>query len=539
MTTVFISNATGGRANADAVEPDISADGRLIVFESQASDYVAGDTNGLRDIFLHDTETGTTTIISKAADGTSNSAGGRHPEISADGQFIVFESSSNNLVDNDTNIKRDIFLHNRITGETTLVSKATDGTQGNGGSFSATISADGKFIAYSSDATNLVANDTNGSRDVFLYDVENGTTTLVGVDSNGNQASESDGASLSADGSLVSFLSFDSSLIPGESGFTGNVFVHNTNTGETNRASQSEAGTGTNSSSKQATLSNDGQFIVFESKAVTFLSDDPNEWATDAFTDVFRKDLSTGEIIQVSLQADGSHPGGTSELADISGDGRYVVYNDAAGDVIPGDNNRTSDVLVLDTHTGQRALVSVASDGTQGDQFVVDSAISADGSRIVFTTRASNLDGQSGTSPVTKIFYTDNPIYDYFNAYLLGDFTQNNEGWHLGWYNGWGVGWHTAWQVGWNLGWYNGWGVGWHNPGTGWVVGWNVGWHFGWNVGWFFGWTVGWNVGWHFGWTFGQFETQEFGWHYGVHPDAPMGMSGGMEMNMDTGADPG
>jgi Tol biopolymer transport system component len=140
-----------------------------VAFGSNAGNLVSGDTNDYEDVFLHDTQTGQATRVSIASDGTQANGGSYAPSLSADGQYVAFRSNANNLVSGDTNVVDDVFLHDTQTGQTTRVSIASDGTQGNRHSFTPSLSADGRYVAFVSDASNLVSGDTNGYRDIFVH----------------------------------------------------------------------------------------------------------------------------------------------------------------------------------------------------------------------------------------------------------------------------------------------------------------------------------------------------------------------------------
>ena len=159
--TTRVSVASDGtQSNNSSYNPSISANGRYVAFESEATNLVRGDTNNFRDIFVHDRQTGQTTRVSVASDGTQANGHSYDPSISADGRYVAFASLANNLVSGDTNDQQDIFVHDRQTGQTTRVSVASDGTQASGHSFNPSISADGRYVAFVSSASNLVGGDT-------------------------------------------------------------------------------------------------------------------------------------------------------------------------------------------------------------------------------------------------------------------------------------------------------------------------------------------------------------------------------------------
>ena len=236
ITRVSVANdGTQGNGEAYSLFPSISADGRFVAFGSEATNLVPDDTNGKSDIFVHDRETGQTTRISVASDGSQADgvqSGGS--SISADGRFVAFASYATNLVPGDNNDKADIFVHDRETGQTTRVSVAGDGSQGNGGSFYPSLSADGRFLAFTSSSTNLVSGDTNEKSDIFVHDRQTGQITRVSVASDGSQGNDScDYPSISADGRSVVFSSYSTNLVPGDTNNKADVFVHDRETGQT------------------------------------------------------------------------------------------------------------------------------------------------------------------------------------------------------------------------------------------------------------------------------------------------------------------
>src|SRR5262245_35592588 len=225
-TTTRASVATGG-AEGDSYSAFVtpSGDGRFVAFHSGASNLVAVDTNGADDVFVHDRQLGTTELVSVATDGTQGNSDSDRPWISADGRFVAFRSNASNLVAGDTNAKNDVFVRDRQLGTTERVSVSTGGVQGNLGSFFASISGDGRFVAFASHASNLVAADTNGVDDVFVRDRLLGTTERVSVDSGGAEGNHhSVYLMISRDGLFVTFRSNASDLVAGDTNGVRDVF---------------------------------------------------------------------------------------------------------------------------------------------------------------------------------------------------------------------------------------------------------------------------------------------------------------------------
>ena len=224
-TTKRVSLGPGGvQGNAGSYSPALSAGGRFVAFQSWASNLVPGDTNGRTDVFVHNRRTGRTERVSVGPNGAQGNAGSASPALSADGRFVAFGSDATNLVPGDTNGEADVFVHDRRTGTTERVSVGPGGGQGNGESFSPSLSADGRFVAFQSYATNLVPGDTNNTSDVFVRDRGTGTTERVSVRRDGVHDT-SDTLTLSADGRFVAFHSEASNLVVGDTNGEVDVFV--------------------------------------------------------------------------------------------------------------------------------------------------------------------------------------------------------------------------------------------------------------------------------------------------------------------------
>jgi hypothetical protein len=204
----------------------LSVDGRYVVFESAASTLVPGDTNGSWDVFVRDRETDTTERVSVGSTGEEGNDTSYSGPISADGRYVVFLSWASNLVPEDTNGVGDVFLHDRLTGQTELLSVSSTGEQGDGESFPSAISADGRYVAFHSYATNLVPGDTNGTYDVFVHDRETGATERVSIGSAGEQGNgQSLWADMSPDARCVAFSSDASNLVPGDTNGATDILV--------------------------------------------------------------------------------------------------------------------------------------------------------------------------------------------------------------------------------------------------------------------------------------------------------------------------
>jgi hypothetical protein len=371
--------------NPSVSRPALSGDGRFVAFQSVASNLVSGDTNDREDVFVRDRATGQTTRVSVSSTGTEGNDFSGGPTISQDGRIVAFTSNASNLVDGDTNNAFDAFVYDRQTGQTTRVSVSSTGAQGNGDSFASGSSADGRFVAFTSMASNLVSGDTNAHRDVFVHDRETGQTTRVSVSSSGVQGdSDSFAGIASADGRFVAFFSTASNLVPDDTNGTTDVFVHDVQTGQTSRVSVSSGGAQANGFSFSPAISADGRFVAFTSDASDLAAGD----ATG--TDIFVHDRRTGQTSLVSADRTGVGGALFSDGAALSADGRFVSFFSFAP-LTSDDSNVHEDVFIRDRLTGETRRVSVGNDGAQGNGDSVEQSLSADGRFVAFASIASNL----------------------------------------------------------------------------------------------------------------------------------------------------
>jgi Tol biopolymer transport system component len=406
------------------------------------------------------------TRVSVASDGTQGDDASFRTSISGHGRLVAFSSDASNLVPGDTNEQEDVFVHDRWTGVTERVSVASDGAQGNGKASGPSISAEGRFVAFGSLASNLVPGDTNGQEDVFVHDRWMRVTERVSVASDGTESNhDTFGPSISADGRFVAFESesvgFDedeywSNLVPEGERVTspwGNVFVHDRKTGVTELVSVDEStgealGYGAHSASISAdgksvafqastldrqldvyvrdrqreetelitsasevwewstspSISADGRFVAFQSESSNFVPDD-----TNGTYDIFVRDRKTGETERVSMASDGAQAEDGSGEPSISGDGRFVAFSSHATNLAPGDTNGVEDVFVHDRRTGETERVSVAFDGAEGENMGGSPWVSGDGKFVAFESSAPNL-VPGDTNGATDAFVTCNPL---------------------------------------------------------------------------------------------------------------------------------
>ena len=384
----------------------ISADGRFTVFVSTSRQLLPGPQSGnsSQNVFLRDRLAGTTTLVSRSSAGayTAGNDESDLPAISADGRFIAFVSRATDLVPGttDNNSVEDVFVYDRLTGATSLVSRtaANPATTGNGGPtfpflVSPVLSADGRYVLYLSRATNLVQGqiDTNGADDLFLYDRQTGSTTLVSH-ATGSPTQAGDSWSfygvLSVDSRFIAFISGAGNLVPGQSGFHGNLFLFDRLSGAVTLVSH-EAGspsTGGNGDSNLPELSADGRYLSFISEAYNLV---PGQVGGTS-RNVYLYDHATGTTVLIShahssasLSADNE-----SYVAPISADGRFIAFRSAADNLIPGQApTDPAQIFLYDHLAGTTTLAVEAPPATEDFAGVLGPGlkISADGRFIAFT----------------------------------------------------------------------------------------------------------------------------------------------------------
>lgn len=380
-----------GKSNGAAVNArntDMTPDGRFVVYDSFNSTLVPGDTNGAFDCFLYDRTLDSVIRVSVAAGGgqatgTSN-IGSSNPSVSDDGTRIAFHSWATNLVPLDANANRDVFVRDLATDETRLVSVDSSGGQGNGGSFNAQISGDGRYVVFQSSAENLVVGDTNLVDDIFVHELETSQTIRVSVSSSGLQGDGYSGTpSISSTGRYVSFQSDATTLTVNDANGVTDIFVADLMTNLTTLVSKSTSGQPADGSCDWASLSGNGAYVVFNSRANSL--DGVETSGSDR--DIFRHELASGITERVTLNPQGLESSGAIfQGAKLSDSGESVVFTGSGTDLSDTtDNNGMHDVFVRDMSAGKTALISLLTGGTEptGGTY---SALPSDPRYVVFAS---------------------------------------------------------------------------------------------------------------------------------------------------------
>lgn len=404
----------GMAVGAQASRWGISADGRYVAFSSYSSTMI--DDGGDGGVFLKDLETGTVTRVSTSSSGVP-AWGGDYPSISADGRYVAFQSYDPNLAPGNDRGETQIYVKDLQTGAVRLASSDSNGNAANGYSSIAHISADGRYVAFGSYASNLVEGDNNGMTDIFLKDLQTGAITRVttGMDGGDSNGESSDWGVVSAGGRYVAFESDASNLVAGDNNNENDVFLKDMLTGTVRILSRAADGGGANEDSWVPFMSPDGRYIVFDSEASNLVAGD-----TNGKDDVFLFDTQTEALTLVSTSADGVQGNGHSLNPVISNDGRFVAFRGYATNFGQAGNTVTSSVFVKDLVTGEVACVSLTPDGTPSTGWSYNIGISGDGRYIMFGSEAGDL-VTNDTNGSVDVFRVANPLFGASsNAYEFG-----------------------------------------------------------------------------------------------------------------------
>lgn len=410
-------NSRSGTVGAVALQDNrvsISADGRYVAFDSQSNNLVSGDTNGLSDVFVHDTLTGTTERVSVAdnesqAAGLPSAIGSYRPQISDDGRYVIFESDATNLIGPgaDTNTNVDVFRRDRETGTTIRVSVTDAGGQILRGGYQGSMSANGDIIAFVTlEAIDALDTDPilTPRADVYVRSVSLGTTVLASIpDLSPKPVMNSGFPAVSGNGLVVVFES-EGMLEAADTDGLEDIYARVLPAGPTVMISRSTLGLDANGDCFRPAVNFDGRYVVFESEATNLVPDDDN-----AVQDIFIRDtvgIQTGRISQNTAKIQGNR---VSYAPAISGDGRYVVYHSDSTNLASPDENDKKDVFIRDLLAARTLRLSVRTYGDEANDDSVAPSISRDGRFVAFPSFASDLsdDDVNGVSDV----FVRGPLY--------------------------------------------------------------------------------------------------------------------------------
>jgi dipeptidyl aminopeptidase/acylaminoacyl peptidase len=397
----------------------MSPNGRYVVIKSAATNLVPEDANGSDEYYLKDTKTGTVKKISVAHGGGEANAAIESKDragVSANGRYVVFSSSASNLVAQDANNGSDVFLRDLKTGTTSRVSVGLAGTPNSGGGFAPSISDNGRRVAFESASADLVADDTNNNRDIFVRDLKGLTTKRISVSSDGVQSEPPPPnpgvpnsnlkynyeAVISGNGKAVAFSSYSGNLVPNDTNNGSDVFLHTLKTGITQRVSLvtggGQAPTYRTDGSSSPSISANGQIVAFIS--VGNLANDPPRFGQP---DSYVHNVKTQVTTRVEAPVANTFSRSGASSPSISRSGRYVSFTSRDADIVAGDTNGAYDVFVLDRKTGGYRLASVDSAGVQGNDASRSGYVANGGKLVSFTSSATNL-VSNDTNGVSDVF---------------------------------------------------------------------------------------------------------------------------------------
>jgi len=396
------TDAAGAQANANNAYSSMSADGRYTAFASVATNLIPGVTG--TQIYRKDLRTGEVRLVSADVAGAQGNSASIYTSISSDGRYVAFQSQAPNLVSPATTGQQ-AFRKDMVTGEVKLCSADAAGVQGNASSQIPVISSDGRYVVFFSGATNLVT-PPSGFVQVFRKDLMTGEVKLCSADAAGTQGNNVSAVpSVSSDGRYVAFYSTANNLIPGFSGTQ--IYRKDLVTGEIKLCSASVGGTQGNGGSVNPVLSSDGRYVAFNSSSTNLIT------PATSTSHVFRKDMMTGEVLLASANAAGTQGNGGSGLPSISSDGRYVAFDSNATNLVTPATSG-GQVFRKDLATGEVLLASANAAGVQGVGINLHAYISSDGRYVAFTSTSTNLVTPANTGQ--QIFRKElaAPYYFYF-----------------------------------------------------------------------------------------------------------------------------
>jgi Tol biopolymer transport system component len=380
----------GGDTSGNSNWASVSADGRFVAFSSWASNLVPNDTNDQSDIFVRDLVTGTTRLVSVASGSRQANSTSFTPSISADGNVIAFRSDASNLVPNDDEGHIDIFVHTISTGRTIRVSQRPNGVGANEDSMEPSISANGRVVAFSSLASNLVGVPVNATGlccDIFVHTIATGRNRLGDPMLNGDGASDSFLPVLSGSGRYLAFGSWGCGIATDvECLDESNVYELDMNTGKMMLVSRAYSGDVGFGCGANPAISADGSIVAFISDGGNLVQHD-----TNGAYDVFVRDMTTGVTTRASVTSKEQQTNGGLGRVSLSADGELVTFQSDAWNIVPNDENLVQDIFLRDLRRGRTTRVSVSTSGAEANAYSSNAAISADGSTVVFESDASNL----------------------------------------------------------------------------------------------------------------------------------------------------
>lgn len=379
-------SSSGTQANGKSDYPSLSADGRHVIFLSEATNLVPGDTNKSQDVFLRDLKKKITVRVSSSTAGEEANGDSYSASISASGRYVTFGSAASNLVSGDTNKKSDVFVKDRKANKMVRASLSSSGQQANGMSTDPALSANGRYVVFESHATNLVEGDTNGHADIFVRDLVLNVTARVSLSSSGQEIKAAcESPSIAADGRHVVFSSHSGKFVMNDTNGKEDIFLRDVKLKTTICLSVSSSGIPGDDNSYSPMISADGRYAVFVSEASNLVEGDTNK-----SPDVFVRDLKKNVTKRVSVSSSGGQANADCIAPSISANGRYVAFMSWASN-LAGQSDDTFHIFVRDNVLEKTFMVSVNSSGAKANDFNQYPSLSGDGRTVAFVSNASNM----------------------------------------------------------------------------------------------------------------------------------------------------
>lgn len=420
-TTQIISISNNGlQGNQGSFDAVMSADGRFIAFSSDANNLVTGDTNGFRDVFVKDRFLNITERVSISTSGQEGDHNSQEPDISADGRYVIFTSFASNLIGGGVNSGQpQLYVRDRLLGTTELLSISPDGNPGDGWTQSGSINADGRFVVFISSSTNLMASATEGQYEVFVRDLVLNVSERVSIS---NDGSISGGCgwppSISGNGRFVAFVSW--APLDGVDDLWADLFVYDCQLKTISKIAHQFHWDEGMSQIYQTSLSADGRYLAFVNRPFIIYGapdfDDPNYWHYYN-ENIFLLDRVSGNIKKVSVSSSGVWGNYGSSEPYISADGRYLVFKSFASNLVVGDDNNAPDIFLCDLQSGTiQRVVESPLDYVGDSQF--NPSLSPLGNYLLFNTDADDIvsgDSNWSTDVFLHIFKEKISIQGYLN----------------------------------------------------------------------------------------------------------------------------
>lgn len=381
------TSSIGTKADGASRSPSSTAGGGRVAFDSRARNLHPRDGDTRRDVFVKDEKSSAIWLASETVQQAKGNGESWGPSIDGDGRRVAFISRSTNLHWADSDARPDVYVKDFVSSELYLATVYQGETKGNGSSNAVAISRDGSWVVFDSTSSNWLDTDGDSIRDVYAREVDEGILRLVSINARG---AKGNGASIepaiSGDGRTVGFSSVATNLTDDDGDATSDVYVKSFDSGFLRLVSRDARERKGNGESRSPSLSSDGTRVAFATRSSNFDSRDG-----DDLWDVYVKDLETGSLTLVSAVERGAKGNGDSIAPTISAEGNRVSFLSRATNLDPADSDERWDVYVKDLVTGELQVASLTEHGVKGNQPCLEAALTPDGSHVVYSTASTNL----------------------------------------------------------------------------------------------------------------------------------------------------